>query len=64
MPRSCWSQELCDLEWSQVDWKAATLHVRWVKSGKLAAHPIQGDELRALRELRRNQEPASPFVRH
>src|SRR6516162_385138 len=56
------AQELCDLEWSQVDWKAATLHVRRVKSGKPAAHPIRGDELRALRELQRNQEPASPFV--
>src|SRR6516165_10314771 len=32
------------------------------KSGKPAAHPIRGDELRALRELKRNQEPASPFV--
>ena len=56
------AQELCDLEWSQVHWKAATLHVRRVKSGKPAAHPIRGDELRALRELHRNQEPASPFV--
>ena len=36
------AQELCDLEWSQVDWKAATLHVRRVKSGKPAAHPIPG----------------------
>ena len=56
------AQELCDLEWSQVDWRAAALHVRRVKSGKPAAHPIRGDELRALRELHRNQEPASPFV--
>ena len=56
------AQELCDLEWSQIDWKAATLHVLRVKSGKPAAHPIRGDELRALRELHRNQEPASPFV--
>jgi len=55
------AQEVCDLEWSQVDWRAATLHVRRVKSGKPAAHPIRGDELRALRELQRNQ-PASPFV--
>ena len=37
------AQELVDLEWSQVDWKAATLHVRRVKSGKPAAHPIRGD---------------------
>src|SRR3974390_2374262 len=55
------AQELCDLEWSQVDWRAATLHVRRIKNGKPAAHPIRGDELRALRELQRNQ-PASPFL--
>ena len=35
--------------------------MRRVKSGKPAAHPIRGDELRALRELQRNQ-PASPLV--
>jgi integrase len=54
--------ELCDLEWSQVEWgRAATLHVRRVKNGKPAAHPIRGDELRALRELRRHY-PDSAFV--
>jgi integrase len=54
--------ELCDLEWSQVEWgRAATLHVRRVKNGKPAAHPIRGDELRALRELRRRY-PDSAFV--
>ena len=47
--------ELCDLEWSQVEFdRAATLHVRRVKNGKPAAHPIRGDELRALRELQRH----------
>jgi integrase len=46
--------ELCDLEWSQVEFdRAATLHVRRAKNGKPAAHPIRGDELRALRELQR-----------
>jgi len=39
--------ELCDLEWSQVEFdRAATLHVRRAKNGKPAAHPIRGDELR------------------
>jgi integrase len=56
------ASELCDLEWSQVEWgRAATLHVRRVKNGKPAAHPIRGDELRALRELQR-QYPDSAFV--
>ncbi len=54
--------EICDLDWSQVEWgRAATLHVRRVKNGKPAAHPLRGDELRALRELRRRY-PDSAFV--
>ena len=54
--------EACDLEWSQVDLETATLHVRRVKNGKPATHPIRGDELRALRQLLREQEPKSVFV--
>jgi integrase len=46
--------EICDLEWSQVEFdRSATLHVRRAKNGKPATHPIRGDELRALRELQR-----------
>jgi hypothetical protein len=40
---------------------AAVLHVRWVKNGTPSTHPIQGDELRALRRLQR-ENPTSPFV--
>ena len=48
------ASEICDLEWSQVEFgRTPTLHVRRVKNGKPAAHPIRGDELRALRELHR-----------
>jgi type 1 fimbriae regulatory protein FimB/type 1 fimbriae regulatory protein FimE len=54
--------ELVDLRWDQVDFKAATLHVRRVKQGTPSVHPIAGDELRALRRLQREQEPKSPFV--
>ncbi|MGA8696595.1 MAG: tyrosine-type recombinase/integrase, partial [Xanthobacteraceae bacterium] len=46
------ASELCDLEWSQIDFASATLHVRRAKNGKPATHPIRGDELRALRKLR------------
>jgi type 1 fimbriae regulatory protein FimB/type 1 fimbriae regulatory protein FimE len=54
--------EICDLEWSQVEFgRNATLHVRRVKNGTPAAHPIRGDELRALRELQR-QWPDSTYV--
>lgn len=56
------ASEACDLEWSQVDFDAATMHVRRVKNGKPAAHPIRGDELRALRQLQREQAPKSPCV--
>jgi integrase len=56
------ASEICDLEWSQVEWgRNATLHVRRAKNGKPAAHPIRGDELRALRELHR-QYPDSGYV--
>lgn len=54
--------EIADLEWSQVELgRAASLHVRRAKNGKPGVHPIRGDELRALRELRR-QFPDSAFV--
>ena len=56
------ASELCDLEWSQVEFgRTPTLHVTRKKSGKPACHPVRGDELRALRELRR-QYPDSSHV--
>ena len=56
------ASELVDLRWDQIDFNAANLHVRRVKKGSSATHPILGDELRALRRLQREQEPKSPFV--
>jgi hypothetical protein len=53
--------ELVALEWPQMDFAAATLHVRRVKKGTPATHPLRGDELRALRKLQR-ESAASPFV--
>jgi type 1 fimbriae regulatory protein FimB/type 1 fimbriae regulatory protein FimE len=56
------ASEVADLEWSQVEFgRAATLHVRRAKNGKPSAHPLRGEEVRALRELRR-QFPYSAFV--
>jgi type 1 fimbriae regulatory protein FimB/type 1 fimbriae regulatory protein FimE len=55
------ASEICDLRWEQIDWNSATLHVRRVKNGKPSTHPIRGDELRALRKLKR-EAPKSPFV--
>ena len=53
--------EVVDLRWEQVDFKSASLHVRRVKNGTPAAHPLTGRE---LRELRRHQRESvrSPFV--
>jgi integrase len=56
------ASELVDLQWSQIDFNAATLAVRRVKRGSPATHPIRGDELRALRRLQREQEPKSAYV--
>jgi integrase len=53
--------EVVDLRWDQVDFKTATLHVRRVKQGTPSTYPILGDELRALRRLKREQE-RSAFV--
>ncbi len=54
--------ELIDLRWEQIGFNSAMLHVRRVKQGTLATHPLTGRELRALRKLQRDQEPKSPFV--
>src|SRR6476660_8766534 len=54
--------EICDLEWSQIEFgRSASLHVRRVKNGKPSVHPLRGDEVRPLSELRR-QFPDSAFV--
>jgi integrase len=54
--------EAIDLRWDQIDFAKGHLHVRRLKGGIHSVHPIQGDELRALRELRRDQKPHSAFV--
>jgi integrase len=63
--------ELVDLRWSQVDLDNARLHVRRVKNGVPSVHPIKGDEMRALRRLKREDtngeyvfvsERGSPFT--
>jgi integrase len=56
------ASELTDLRWDQVEFTSAALHVRRVKQGTPSTHPILGAELRALRRLKREQDPKSPFV--
>ena len=56
------ASELVDLRWEQVDLANALLHVRKLKNGSPATHPLTGKELRALRRLQREQNTKSPFV--
>ena len=53
--------ELVDLRWDQIDYAGSRLHVRRVKRGTPATHPLHGVELRALRRLQR-EAPQSEFV--
>ena len=53
------ASELCDLQWSQVELSTGRLHVRRAKNGSPSVHPTQGDEIRALRRLQREQGPSS-----
>ena len=54
------ASELCELQWSDVEFESASLHLRRAKGGATSTHPLLGDELRALRILKR--EAKSPFV--
>src|SRR6516165_5976635 len=56
------ASEVCDLQWTQVDFQDGTLAVTRVKNGTPATHPLTGRELRALRRLHRETEGRSPFV--
>jgi integrase len=53
--------EVCDLRWEQIDFTTATLHVRRIKHGTPATHPLTGREMRALRKHQREASP-SAFV--
>ena len=53
--------ELVALKWDQVDFRHARLHVNRLKNGDNSVHFIEGDELRALRQLKRDY-PDTPFL--
>jgi integrase len=48
--------EVTGLQWHDVDWTTEQIHVRRVKRGTPATHPLRGDTLRALRTLKREAE--------
>jgi integrase len=54
--------ELVTLRWDAIDFAHGRLHVRRLKGGSESVHPLSGRELRALRRLKREQEPDSPFI--
>jgi type 1 fimbriae regulatory protein FimB/type 1 fimbriae regulatory protein FimE len=53
--------ELVALRWEQIDFTSGLLHVRRAKRGTPSTHPVQGDELRALRRLMR-EWPSSSYI--
>lgn len=53
--------ELVNLQWSQVDFDTGVLHVRRLKGGTPATHPLTGREFRALRRLKRDY-PGGPHL--
>ncbi|MGE0621118.1 MAG: tyrosine-type recombinase/integrase [Pseudomonadales bacterium] len=52
--------ELVDLRWTDIDFKAGTIHVRRLKGSKDSTHYLEGDEIRSLRAIQRASE--SPFI--
>jgi hypothetical protein len=54
------ASELCELQWSDIEFETATLHIRRTKGGTATTHPLLGDEMRALRVLKRDAK--SPFI--
>ena len=46
--------ELVNLKWSQVDLSQGLIHVNRLKIGVASVHPLSGDEIRALRKLKRD----------
>jgi type 1 fimbriae regulatory protein FimB/type 1 fimbriae regulatory protein FimE len=54
--------ELVTLRWDAIDFAHGRLHVRRVKGSAESVHPLSGRELRALRRLKRDQLPESPFI--
>ena len=54
-------REAARLRWFDVDLFEGTIYIRRIKGSRSGRHPLQGDEMRALKKLKRDYEP-SPFV--
>ena len=53
--------ELVRLRWDQVDLDTGLIHVNRLKNGTPSTHPLGGEEIRALRKLKRDY-PATQYV--
>lgn len=51
--------EVTDLKWDQADLNRAKLHVNRLKNGEPSVHYLEGDEVRALRKLRRDYQDSA-----
>jgi type 1 fimbriae regulatory protein FimB/type 1 fimbriae regulatory protein FimE len=54
--------ELVDLRVDQIDLTAATIHIRRAKNGTPGIHGLQGDELRLIRTVIRDNGPDCRFL--
>lgn len=54
--------ELIVLRWDQIDLKKGLLHVNRFKNGLPSTHPLRGIELRALRQLKRENDEDAAYV--
>lgn len=56
--------ELCRLRWDDVDWGTAHIYIKRIKNGKDSNQPIEGTELRLLRQFHRQEleKVRSPFM--
>ena len=53
--------ELCDLKWEQLQLDNGVIHVNRLKNGSPSVQPLTGEETRALRKWKREQQ-ANPYV--
>jgi integrase len=56
------ASELVGMRWDMLDLDQGTFHVSRRKNGRSSVHLVRGSEIRALRKLKRDQVPSSPYV--
>ena len=50
--------EAARLRWSDTDLSEGTIYIRRIKGSRSGRHPLQGDEMRALKRLQRDYAPS------